>query len=132
MPSCRIKHHGCTRPYKKSKPITIEEIELDEPGDGEVLIKMGAAGLCHSDLSVVNGSRPRPLPMVIGHEASAIVEKLGPNANDLKVGDHVAAVFVPSCGSCIPCLEGRPALCEPGAVANANGTLLSGAKRGLN
>ena len=120
---------GAPRPYKKSKPITIEEIELDEPGDGEVLIKMGAAGLCHSDLSVVNGSRPRPLPMVIGHEASAIVEKLGPNANDLEVGDHVAAVFVPSCGSCIPCLEGRPALCEPGAVANANGTLLSGAKR---
>ena len=65
---------GAPRPYKKSKPITIEEIELDEPGDGEVLIKMGAAGLCHSDLSVVNGSRPRPLPMVIGHEASAIVE----------------------------------------------------------
>lgn len=120
---------GAPRPYKESKPITIETIELDEPGDGEVLIKMGAAGLCHSDLSVVNGSRPRPLPMVIGHEASAIVEKLGPNASDLEVGDHVAAVFVPSCGSCIPCLEGRPALCEPAAVANANGTLLSGAKR---
>ena len=120
---------GASRPYKDSKPITIEEIQLDEPGDGEVLIRMGAAGLCHSDLSVVNGSRPRPLPMVIGHEASAVVEKLGPNANDLDVGDHVAAVFVPSCGSCIPCLEGRPALCEPAAVANANGTLLSGAKR---
>ena len=83
---------GAPRPYMKSKPITIEEIELDEPGDGEVLIKMGAAGLCHSDLSVVNGSRPRSLPMVIGHEASAIVEKLGPNANDLEVGG--------SCGSC--------------------------------
>ncbi len=124
-----LNEMGAPRPYMKSKPITIEQIDLDEPGDGEVLIKMGAAGLCHSDLSVVNGSRPRPLPMVIGHEASAIVEKLGPNANDLEVGDHVAAVFVPSCGSCIPCLEGRPALCEPAAVANANGTLLSGAKR---
>ena len=116
-------------PYAESKPIVVEEIELDEPGDGEVLAKISAAGLCHSDLSVVNGSRPRPLPMVIGHEASGVVEKLGPGVSSLEVGDHVVFVFVPSCGACVPCNEGRPALCEPAAAANAAGTLLNGARR---
>ena len=103
------------------KPLTIEEVELDGPGRGEVLVKIGAAGLCHSDLSVIEGNRPRPTPMVLGHEAAGIVEKLGPDVDDLKVGDHVVMVFVPSCGHCLPCAEGRPALCEPGAAANGAG-----------
>ena len=120
---------GAEKPYSKSKPIKIEEIELDPPGEGEVLIKIGAAGLCHSDLSVINGSRPRPLPMVIGHEGSGIIVENGPGVTNLQQDDHVVAVFVPSCGSCIPCSEGRPALCEPAALANANGTLLGGQKR---
>ena len=67
--------------------------------------------------------------MVLGHEAAGVVEKLGPGVDDLKVGDHVVMVFVPSCGHCLPCAEGRPALCEPGAVANGAGTLLSGQRR---
>ena len=120
---------GAPEPYTNSRPIKIEEIELEPPGEGEVLIKVAAAGLCHSDLSVVNGSRPRPLPMVIGHEASGIVEAVGPGKCLLERGDHVVAVFVPSCGTCIPCSEGRPALCEPAAISNANGTLLEGRKR---
>jgi alcohol dehydrogenase len=120
---------GVEAPYAKSKPLAIEEVELDDPGHGEVLVKIGAAGLCHSDLSVIDGNRPRPTPMVLGHEAAGIVEKLGSGVDDLKVGDHVVMVFVPSCGHCIPCAEGRPALCEPGAVANGAGTLLSGARR---
>jgi alcohol dehydrogenase len=94
-----------------------------------VLVKMAAAGLCHSDLSVINGDRPRPTPMALGHEAAGIVEEVGPGVHDLKKGDHVVMVFVPSCGHCLPCSEGRPALCEPGAAANTKGTLLSGAKR---
>ena len=102
------------------------ELELDPPGRGEVLIRVHAAGLCHSDLSVIDGSRPRPLPMALGHEVAAEVvsegERFGP-------GDHVVASFVPSCGSCAPCHAGRPALCEPGAAANAAGTLLSGERR---
>ena len=120
---------GAELPYAKSKPLTIEEVELDGPGRGEVLVKIGAAGLCHSDLSVIEGNRPRPTPMVLGHEAAGIVEKLGPDVDDLKVGDHVVMVFVPSCGHCLPCAEGRPALCEPGAAANGAGTLLSGQRR---
>lgn len=120
---------GAARPYADSRPIRIEEVELDPPGPGEVLVKIAAAGLCHSDLSVVNGSRPRPLPMVIGHEAAGVVEAVGEGVSTLAPGDHVVFVFVPSCGACVPCGEGRPALCEPAAAANAAGTLLGGARR---
>jgi alcohol dehydrogenase len=120
---------GAPTPYAKSKPLAIEEVELDPPCQGEVLVRIGAAGLCHSDLSVIDGNRPRPTPMVLGHEAAGVVEKLGPGVDDLKVGDHVVMVFVPSCGHCLSCAEGRPALCEPGAAANGAGTLLSGQRR---
>ena len=120
---------GAEVPYEKSRPLTIEDLDLDDPGRGEVMVKIGAAGLCHSDLSVIDGNRPRPTPMVLGHEAAGVVEKLGPGVDDLKVGDHVVMVFVPSCGHCPPCAEGRPALCEPGAAANGAGTLLSGERR---
>lgn len=120
---------GVAPPYANTKPLMIEEVDLDDPGPGEILVKIAAAGLCHSDLSVIDGNRPRPTPMVLGHEAAGIVEKLGAGVDDLQVGDHVVMVFVPSCGHCLPCSEGRPALCEPGAVANSAGTLLSGARR---
>jgi alcohol dehydrogenase len=120
---------GYDTPYEKTRPLSIEEFELEDPGHGEVMVKIGAAGLCHSDLSVIDGNRPRPTPMVLGHEAAGTVEKLGPGVDDLRVGDHVVMVFVPSCGHCLPCAEGRPALCEPGAAANGAGTLLSGQRR---
>ena len=120
---------GLPRPYADSAPLHIEDVELAGPGEGEVLIRIAAAGLCHSDLSVINGARPRPLPMAIGHEAAGVVEETGPGVTDLKPGDHVVMVFVPSCGHCLPCAEGRPALCEPGAAANAAGTLLGGGRR---
>jgi alcohol dehydrogenase len=125
---------GAESPYASSKPLTIETLQLDAPGPGEVLVRIKAAGLCHSDLSVINGNRPRPMPMALGHEAAGIVEEVGPTAgeaggDDLQPGDHVVFVFVPSCGHCEPCTEGRPALCEPGAAANGAGTLLSGARR---
>lgn len=120
---------GAARPYAQSRPLSVEEIDLEGPGNDEVLVRIAAAGLCHSDLSVINGDRPRPVPMALGHEAVGIVEELGSEVRDLAVGDHVVIVFVPSCGHCMPCAEGRPALCEPGAKANTQGTLLSGAHR---
>ena len=120
---------GAKAPFTVSKPLVIEEVELAAPGPGEILVKIGAAGLCHSDLSVINGDRPRPMPMALGHEAAGVVEQLGDGVTDLQRGDHVVLVFVPSCGHCGPCAEGRPALCEPGAAANGAGTLLSGARR---
>src|SRR5215204_1353939 len=120
---------GAKPPFAETRPLTIEEVDLAAPAHGEVLVKIAAAGLCHSDLSVINGDRPRPLPMALGHEAAGIVEEVGPGVADLARGDHVVCVFVPSCGHCGPCAEGRPALCEPGAAVNGAGTLLSGASR---
>lgn len=124
-----LEHMSLPAPYADSRPLTIREIELDDPGPGEVRVRVLAAGLCHSDLSVINGDRPRPLPMVIGHESAGEVLQLGPGVTDLAVGDRVVMVFMPSCGGCLPCQEGRPALCEPGAAANGAGTLLGGVRR---
>jgi alcohol dehydrogenase len=124
-----LREMGAKPPYAISKPLSIEELDLDRPGHGEVLVQIKAAGLCHSDLSVINGDRARPMPMALGHEAAGVVQELGAGVTDLAVGDHVVLVFVPSCGHCSPCAEGRPALCEPGAAANGAGTLLSGHRR---
>jgi alcohol dehydrogenase len=124
-----LEEMGRQPPYADTKPLTISEIDLEGPGPGEVLVKIGAAGLCHSDLSVIDGNRPRPTPMVLGHEAAGIVQEVGRDVTDLQPGDHVALVFVPSCGHCLPCASGRPALCEPAAVAGGAGTLLSGERR---
>ncbi|SEP80027.1 alcohol dehydrogenase [Devosia sp. YR412] len=124
-----LEQSGLPAPYAQSKPLRIAEIDLAAPSQGEVLVKVMAAGLCHSDLSVIDGNRPRPLPMVLGHEAAGVVEALGPGVDDLVVGDHVVFVFVPSCGSCECCSDGRPALCVPGAAANGAGVLLSGERR---
>jgi len=124
-----LRAMGAPRPYADSRPLSIETVMLDPPGPGEVRVAIKAAGLCHSDLSVINGDRPRPMPMALGHEAAGVVEELGQGVTDLAVGDHVAMVFMPSCGHCNPCAEGRPALCEPGAAANGKGELLTGGKR---
>lgn len=117
------------RPFAKTRPLKLETVRLDSPGRDEVLVKVKAAGLCHSDLSVINGDRPRQTPMALGHEAAGIVAECGPGVSNLEVGDHVIMVFVPSCGHCAPCAEGRAALCEPGAVANNEGVLLGGGVR---
>ena len=124
-----LRHMGAAHPYAETRPLSIEPLTLADPGPGEVLVRIAAAGLCHSDLSVINGDRPRPLPMALGHEAAGVVEQLGDGIDDLAVGDHVVMVFMPSCGHCLPCAEGRPALCEPGAAANGAGTLLTGTRR---
>ena len=120
---------GLPRPYAQTRPLSITDVDLDPPAPGEVLISIRAAGLCHSDLSVIDGNRSRPLPMVLGHAAAGVVEELGSGVADLRVGDHVVTTFVPSCGLCEPCARGRAALCEPGAVSNAAGALLGGVRR---
>jgi Zn-dependent alcohol dehydrogenase len=124
-----LREIGRPAPYAQSMPLSLEEIELDAAGPGEVLVRIRAAGLCHSDLSVIDGNRPRPVPMVLGHEAAGVVEQVGVGVTGLARGDHVVAAFVPSCGHCGPCDAGRPALCEPGFAANSAGTLLAGARR---
>ncbi len=117
------------RPYAISKPVEIADVDLAPPGDGEVLVKIKAAGVCHSDLSVVNGSRARRVPLVLGHEASGMVEETGPGVKNFKPGDRIVFAFLPSCGSCGPCMAGRPSSCEPGHAANAEGRLLGGGTR---
>lgn len=115
---------GKERPYDKSKPLAIEEVELKKPEAGELLVKIHAAGLCHSDLSVIDGNRPRQVPMVLGHEASGEVVELGEGVSGITVGDHVVFSFMPICGHCMPCMTARPALCENGVAANNKGVLL--------
>lgn len=117
---------GATRPYAQSRPLHIEELELDAPGPDEVLIRVRAAGLCHSDLSVVDGNRPRPTPMLLGHEASGIVEQVGSNVDDLKVGQQVSTVFLPRCGECANCRTDGKLPCTPGSQSNNAGTLPGG------
>lgn len=124
-----LREMGLPAPYAESRPLEIVDLELAPPGPGELLIRVGAAGLCHSDLSVIDGSRPRVMPMVLGHEAAGEVVEAGPHAGAFAPGDHVVLAFVPACGECVPCMDGRAALCEPGAAANTAGTLLSGARR---
>jgi alcohol dehydrogenase len=120
---------GVQPPYAQTRPLEIRDVELAPPGPGEVLVRIAAAGLCHSDLSVINGDRPRPLPMVLGHEAAGTVVECGSDVPGLAPNDHVVMVFMPSCGHCLPCAEGRPALCVPGAKSNGAGTLLAGTRR---
>ena len=117
------------RPYAASLPLSIEEIELDPPAFGEVLVQIKAAGLCHSDLVAINGERAKPTPMVIGHEAAGIVAELGPGVDEFEVGDHVVPSYVSSCGRCEMCREGRAALCQPATIANAAGTMRDGTTR---
>ena len=119
---------GVAGPYTQTRPLQVEELTLDPPGAGEVLVRITAASICHSDLSVVTGARPRPLPMALGHEATGVIEEVGVGVGTVRPGDHVVFAFVPSCGACAPCLSGLPALCELGARANTEGTLLSGAR----
>lgn len=114
------------RPYTESRPVEIEDVELGAPRAGELLVRVEAAGVCHSDLSVVDGARVRPLPMALGHEAAGVVEEVGAGVRDVKPGDHVVLTFVPSCGICPECSSGRAALCLPAAAANGAGALLHG------
>ena len=119
---------GQATPYANTLPLVIDELTISPPGRGEVLVEIVAAGLCHSDLSVIDASRPRVMPMVMGHEASGIVRELGDDVSDFAVGDHVVFSFVPLCGRCSYCVSGRGALCENGAKANTAGSLLSGSR----
>lgn len=129
MKAAVLRSTGAKRPYATSGPIQIEEVELAPPQDGEVLVKIAGGGLCHSDLSVINGHRPRPVPMVLGHEGSGEVVEVGPGVRDIKPGDPVVFQFSASCGRCANCLGGRTQLCEAHDAARAKGHLMGGGSR---
>lgn len=121
-----IREMGLPAPFAESRPLERVELDLQEPGEDELLIRIRAAGLCHSDLSVITGQRPRVMPMALGHEAAGEVVSVGPGDHGFVEGDHVVLAFVPACGQCGFCASERPALCVPGGEANAEGTLLGG------
>jgi alcohol dehydrogenase len=124
-----LEHIGLPRPYAESCPIRVDEVELAPPQQDELLIRIEAAGVCHSDLSVVDGNRVRPTPMLLGHEAAGVVEEVGDNVADMTVGQRVVMAFLPRCGHCPACATEGLTPCERGSAANAAGTLLGGGMR---
>jgi len=129
MTAAVMHEQGLPAPYAESKPFRIEEVDLEGPGDGEVLVEVRAAGLCHSDLSQVAGLRKRRLPVVGGHEGAGVVREVGRGVAELKPGDHVVMTVVSGCGHCKPCFESRPVLCESVAVPRTQGLLANGMRR---
>ena len=97
--------------YEVNKPLVVEDVEVLEPQAHEVLVRFAANGVCHSDLHVITGDYPHPLPVVLGHEAAGIVEKTGAGVESVKPGDHVCSSYIPSCGRCGYCINGTPTLC---------------------
>lgn len=117
----KMKAAVCREP---NKPVSVEEVELAPPKQKEVLVKTAFCGFCHSDLNIVNGNSPFPLPTVIGHEASGIVMDVGPGVTTLKKGDHVIGTWLIACGHCPACRSGRLNLCSTNNTARMGGTLL--------
>ena len=128
-----LEYVGAEPPFAASRPLVVSELELEAPGPGEILVRIEVAGVCHSDLSVVDGNRVRPTPMLLGHEAAGIVVQLGDPAGaanaDLAVGDRVVMTFLPRCGDCDGCATNGRLPCELGSAANNAGTLLDGQSR---
>jgi alcohol dehydrogenase len=120
---------GAQRPYAQSKPLSIEDVNLAPPKPIEMLVRIAGAGLCHSDLSVINGDRPRPVPIALGHEGSGEIVEVGSAIDDVRAGDHVVFQFSASCGRCRRCLEGRPQVCERARIAKAGSELMAGGSR---
>ncbi|AEV72212.1 Zn-dependent alcohol dehydrogenase, class III [Mycolicibacterium rhodesiae NBB3] len=124
-----LEQIGCERPYAQSRPLVVDDLDLAPPGAGELLVRIEAAGMCHSDLSVVDGSRIRPMPMLLGHEAAGVVEEVGGGVTDVPVGQRLVMTFLPRCGGCEACATNGITPCVPGSAANAAGTLMTGERR---
>ncbi|MDH3987719.1 MAG: S-(hydroxymethyl)glutathione dehydrogenase/class III alcohol dehydrogenase [Gammaproteobacteria bacterium] len=116
--------------WEAGKPLEIEEIELDGPKEGEVLLRNVATGVCHTDAFTLSGEDPEGIfPAVLGHEGGAIVEEVGPGVRDLKVGDHVIPLYTPECGECNFCTSGKTNLCQAIRVTQGQGLMPDGTSR---
>jgi len=111
------------------KPLRIEELEVPEPQSGEVLVKLAACGVCHSDYAAMTGQFPLPLPIVPGHEGAGIVEKVGVEVTKVRPGDHVVCYALPHCGKCKQCDNGHHTLCEVAGQTTFGGTMMDGSLR---
>src|SRR6201988_508723 len=98
--------------WEQGKPLSVETATLDGPGEGEVLVEVKAAGVCHSDLHPARGDWPAKTPLVLGHEGTGIVREVGTGVTKVRRGDHVVFYWAPACGMCPMCAEGRPVLCD--------------------
>ncbi|MEV0288888.1 alcohol dehydrogenase catalytic domain-containing protein [Kribbella sp. NPDC050820] len=124
-----LEQSGAARPYTRSRPIAVATLQLDPPGPNEILVQIEAAGVCHSDLSVVDGTRDRPVPILLGHEAAGRVVSVGDGVDDLVEGQRVVMTFLPRCGECAACASAGKIPCTLGSRANAHGVLLGGGFR---
>jgi alcohol dehydrogenase len=124
-----LEEAGRPAPFAQTRPLTVQELDLAAPGPAELLVRIETAGICHSDLSVVDGKRPRPTPMLLGHEAAGIVQEVGPGVSAIAGGDRVVMTFLPRCGHCAGCATDGRLPCEVGSAANAAGELLDGGRR---
>jgi S-(hydroxymethyl)glutathione dehydrogenase/alcohol dehydrogenase len=102
--------------HAPGEPIEVEELDLSGPRAGQVLVRFKYAGLCHSDVHVQHGDMDARLPMVLGHEGAGVVEDVGPGVEHIKRGDHVVTAFIPSCGTCRWCADGKQSICDLGAT----------------
>lgn len=124
-----MHEQGLPAPYADSRPFRIEEVELEGAGEGEVLVEVRAAGLCHSDLSTVAGTNKRKLPVVGGHEGAGIIREIGRGVTGLAPGDHVVMTVASGCGHCRYCNNSRALLCESVGASRAAGLLTNGMRR---
>jgi len=110
-------------------PLEVAELELEGPKSGEVLVRLHASGVCHSDQNAIDGTAEARCPTVLGHEGAGVVEAVGAGVTRVRVGDHVALSWAPSCGQCEECLRELPQLCSTAWPALADGTMLDGTTR---
>ncbi len=115
--------------YEAGQPAVIEEITLDPPQQGEILVRMEAAGVCHSDMHVRDGFIPEPLPIVLGHEGTGVVVEVGTGVSGLRPGDRVVLTLVPACGTCYFCRKGEPHMCSTSGKMASQGVLRDGTSR---
>ena len=115
--------------HQPNTPLQIETLDLDSPGKGEVLVRIAASGVCHSDYHVMNGATKHPLPAVLGHEGAGVVEAVGTEVSQVHVSDHVVLNWAPACGHCFYCLRDKPNLCETFTEPIWAGVMLDGTPR---
>lgn len=115
--------------HQAGQPLRIEDVEVHLPQRGEVQVRMYAGGVCHSDLHVMKGDLSMPMPIILGHEGSGIIEAVGDGVTSVAPGDHVIPIWRVSCGTCEYCTGGRPALCDVGTTMRVTGLMPDGTTR---